>query len=150
VTVDEIDAFWAIAKFQADLLGAAGTPAAWAFGDEAEADEIVAKVLAGEKTATTAAAWAFEAEGAQLPRVGDLSIVLDARHHPRVLIRTVNVCVVPFRQVDEAHAKADGSQTLAEWQSANRRFFAADGARPFSDEMDVVLEYFTVLHPTAR
>jgi uncharacterized protein YhfF len=85
-----------------------------------------------------------------LPEVGDLNIVLDGRDHPRALIRTVNVCVVPFRQVDEAHAKADGSRTLAEWQSTNRMFFAADGAHPFSEEMAVVLEYFTVLHPITR
>lgn len=148
MTLDEIDAFWTIAKFQSGVQGA-GRPPAWAFGDDDEADEIARRVLQGEKTATSAAVWAFDAEGAPVPSVGDLNIVLDAREHPRALIRTVEVRVVPFKDVDELHAKADGAQTLAEWQAANRAFFAADGAHPFSDDMHVVLETFTVVHPAS-
>lgn len=150
MTAEEIDAFWTIAKFQAGLKGAVDTPLAWAFGDVDEADEIIRKVLEGEKTATTSAAWTFQAEGAPLPEIGDLNIVLDAREHPRALIRTVNVQVVPFSRVDEAHARADGSPSLADWQAVNRAFFAADAEHPFSEDMDLVLEYFTVLHPVSR
>lgn len=149
MTLDEIDAFWLIARFQSGVQGDA-VPPAWAFGGDDEADEIARRVVDGEKTATTAAAWAFEADGVPMPAPGDLAIILDARSHPRALIRTTDVRVVPFGEVDESHAKADGALSLAQWRAEHAEFLRADPAHPFTDDMALVLETFDVLHPTVR
>ena len=45
--------------------------------------------------------WDYEAVGESLPEAGDLSIVLDGAGHPRALIATTDVRIVPFDEVDE-------------------------------------------------
>lgn len=93
-------------------------PEAWAFGAEpAQADELLALVLAGIKSATASSLWAYEAEGEPLPTAGDLSILLDGRGEPRAVIRSTDVHVVPFRGVDaeHAHAEGEGDRSLAHW-----------------------------------
>ena len=63
--------------------------------------------------------------------------------------------MVPFAEVDEAHAYAEGEgdRSLEHWRSVHRRFFTehathdrfADGG--FDEQMPVVLERFEVLVP---
>ena len=52
-------------------------PPSWSYGDDAEADELLARVLDGRKTATALAVAELEQVGLEVPRVGDLSIVVD-------------------------------------------------------------------------
>lgn len=159
---DAIDAFWEDAKVRAGLNPARAytgpnyqdsiPPPAWSFGvDEEQADELLDLVLAGKKTATASARWDYEAEGEQLPTSGELSIILDGRGEPRALVRTVDVRLVPFAQVDEAHAYAEGEgdRSLAHWRAEHQRFFTEHRShdKPFSDDMPVVLERFEVLVP---
>ena len=162
---DEIEAFWAEARTRArlDSIGVYGgstvlatlRPPAWAFGATPEqADELLALVLTGEKTATAGALWDYEAEGEPLPQVGALSIVLDGGAHPRALIVTTEVSVVPFDEVDESHAAAEGEsdRSLAAWRRIHEDFFTryATHERGFSPDMPVVLERFRLLYPTER
>lgn len=136
MTVDEIDAFWMIAKFQLGLDGE--TPDVWAFGsDDDETDRQIRLVLDGTKTATSSSVADYDGED-DLPRPGELHIVVDAREHPRALIETTGVHVVPFDKVDADHATADGADSLAAWQAANSADFG---------EAEVVLESFKVIHP---
>lgn len=126
-------------------------PPAWAFGATAEqADELLALVLSGVKTATASALWDYEAEGEEAPSVGDLSIVLDGQGHPRALLQTTTVRVVPFDEVDAHHAAAEGEgdRTLASWRAGHERFFTehASHDRGFSPTMPVVLEGFELLY----
>lgn len=159
---EEIESFWADAKMKAGLNPSqpyfgpnaldSVTPPAWSFGgDAAQADELLRLVLEGVKTATASAWWDYEAEGEPLPAPGELSIILDSAGHPRALIRTTTVRVVPFDQVDETHADAEGEgdRTLASWRSAHEAFFAehASHDRGFAPDMPVVLEEFEVLVP---
>lgn len=160
MTQDEINAFWFDAAVRAGLnparsyMGpnAADTlpPNVWAFGATPEqADELLALVLAGTKTATAGALWDYEAEDVALPEPGDLSIVLDGEGHPQALLRTTSVTVTPFDQVDEEHARleGEGDRTLAHWRDVHRRFFTdhATHDRGFSEDMPVVCERFEVL-----
>ncbi len=157
----EIDAFWEDARVHVGLTELASyvgatplsaiQPPAWSFGATPEqADDLVALVLAGTKTATAGALWDYEADEDPLPTPGGLSIVLDGGGHPRALVRTDDVRIVPFREVDEAHAYAEGEddRTLASWRNIHQRFFTEHAAhdRGFRDDMPVVLERFTVLH----
>ncbi|MGJ7441612.1 ASCH domain-containing protein [Aquipuribacter sp. MA13-6] len=128
-------------------------PPAWAFGGTPEqADELLALVLDGTKTATAGAHWAYEVEGQEMPRPGELSIVLDGAGHPRALVRTTAVDVVPFSEVGEGHARAEGEgdRSLAHWRESHERVFTAElveAGREFSDDMLVVCEVLQLLYP---
>ena len=160
----DVEAFWQLARFHARLNTVPSyfgpttlevvPPPAWAFGGTPEqADALLALVLDGTKTATAGALWDYEAEEWPVPSVGDLSIVLDGREHPRALISTTQVDVVPFDQVSEEHARleGEGDLSLAAWQEIHRRFFTEFAAHghEFAEDMPVVLQRFEVVYQEA-
>lgn len=125
------------------------TPESFAFGDTpAMADELVALVVEGRKTATASALADYESAGEPLPQRGDLFIIVDGSGAPRALIRTTEVRVVPFSEVDADHAAAEGEGdgSLEFWRAGHRSFFERSGV--FSDDMPVVLERFELLYPS--
>ena len=127
-------------------------PPAWSFGDDARlADELLDLVLTGRKTATSTALAEFGANGEPLPKVGDVSIVLDSAGDPRALLRTTEVEVRPFDQVDAEHAAAEGEDdlSLASWRREHEVYWRRVlGDQGFSPAMDVVLERFELVYPT--
>lgn len=159
----EIVCFWETAQETAEVGrvsvetggGAATTvpPPAWAFGaTPQQADELLALVLDATKSATSSAHWGYESEAEELPRPGEFSIVLDGAGQPRALVRTTSVNVVPFSQVGEQHARAEGEGdlSLAYWREVHERFFTAElaeASREFSDDMLVVCEGLQLLYP---
>lgn len=156
---EEIANFWEVARSRGHLNIAPGyfgptplesvPPPAWAFGGTPEqADELLALVRSGRKTATASARWDYP-EDDDVPRPGSLGIVLDGAGRPHVLLSTTDVAVVPFDEVPEEHAYAEGEgdRSLAHWREVHERFFteyAAPGQQ-FSPQMLVVLERFEVL-----
>jgi len=156
-----LQAFWRNARRHAHLESVPGyfgqgplelvVPPAWSFGaDSEQADDLLALVLDGTKTATAGALWDYESEGEQLPRVGDLSIILDGQGLPRALIRATSVEVMPFDEVTPEHAAAEGEGdlSLAHWREVHRQFFTevATHDRGFSEQMPVVLEHFELVY----
>src|SRR5690606_17427142 len=115
------------------------------------AQRLLDAVLAGDKTATSSALWDYEDEGAPLPVVGELSILLDGEGHPRALIRTTSVETVAFEDVDEEFAAAEGEddRTLASWRAAHETFFRPrlGEGREFAPDMPLVCERFELLYP---
>jgi uncharacterized protein YhfF len=115
------------------------------FGDSpAMADELLALVLAGTKTATAGLARDFTARGEAVPAPGEHWVVLDGRGAPRCVLRTVEVRVGPLSSVDDAFAwdEGEGDRTRASWLSGHRRFFLRQGERegiPFDEEHDLVV-----------
>lgn len=157
----EIESFWALARRYARMeslpgylpsnMGELVPPPAWSFGATPElADELLALVLAGRKTATAGALWDYEADEEPLPEVGSLSIILDGAGHPRALIRTSDVRTVPFDEVNEEHAFLEGEddRTLASWRRIHQWFFTehASHTRGFDESMPIVLERFELLY----
>ena len=70
----------------------------FAFGDSPElADELLALVLCGKKTATCGALRDIEA-GEPMPEVGRRDVVLDGRGKPACVIETIEVTQVPVRR----------------------------------------------------
>jgi uncharacterized protein YhfF len=162
----EIVAFWELARKSVGLgrlLGIVGlssaddvAPPAWAFGDSPRlADELLALVLAGTKTATSSGAWEYESGDEMVPQEGDLSIILDGRGHPRALVRTTAVQTLPFAEVDAEFARLEGEhdRSLQMWRvghEANfRRSLAARGA-VFDTTVPLVLERFELRYPHPR
>ncbi|WP_324652894.1 ASCH domain-containing protein [Georgenia sp. H159] len=158
-----VAAYWATARKRAGLnrldvvvgqqaIGAVQPPA-WSFGsDPEEADSLLELVLAGRKTATASAAEPYAHQGVSVPAPGDLSIILDGAGRPRALIVTTSIAVVPYRDVDEAHAAAEGEGdlSLAHWRRVHEPFFRGELAEvgsTFDDTTPVVLEHFRLLDP---
>lgn len=131
----------------------AALPASWrdlerfAFGDSPEmADELLALVLAGTKTATCSALSEHEAEGDPIdPTVGDRSVVLDGRRRPACMIETSEVAIRRFDEVDAAFAcdEGEGDRSLAYWRSEHERFCGRHGV--FSEDMLLVCERFRLV-----
>ena len=158
---DEIADFWESSRVRAGLgrIAVVGgltvaegvAPMAWSFGDTPEqADRLLELVLAGTKTATSSALSEYDDEDAPLPRAGDLSIVVDGAGHPRALIRTTAVEVVPFGEVTEdfAAAEGEGERSLESWRSDHTEFFRrALGVESVPDDFMVVTERFELLYP---
>ena len=159
-----IDEFWQVARVKARLstLGGvlgetpatAAAPQVWAFGDNPTlADELLALVLAGTKTATAELAAVYEDASEPVPVVGDLSIVLDGAGAPRALLRTTKVDVVPFSAVTAEHAwlEGEGDRSLATWRAEHERYWrrTMPAGMEFSEDVLVVCERFRLLHPRA-
>lgn len=126
-------------------------PEAWPFGATPEqADELLALVRAGIKTATASSLWDYEHTGDPLPEPGWLGIVLDGSGAPRALIQTTGVEVIPFDRVPATHAFAEGEgdRTLAHWREVHERFWRthSESPRGFESDMPVVCETFRLLH----
>lgn len=164
-----VEAFWTEARVRSGLAGeeiyqgvsssAVLRPPAWSFGDTREmADELCALVLSGRKTMTSSPAWAYDADdgdgdgdgdGEPMPEAGSVTILCDGSGSPRALLRTTRVRVVPFDEVEAAHAWAEGEGdgSLDGWRAGHQDFFTRvdDGSHPFAADMPVVLEEFEVL-----
>lgn len=158
---DELDAFWAVAREHADLAGVPVytgrnpvrtlRPPAWAFGATPEqADDLLALVLDGTKTATASTYEDYAAEDKEPPTPGTLSIVLDGAGHPRALVVTTAVRTVSFDQVDADHARdeGEGDRSLEYWRAAHERFFAEHAVGGYRPDMPVLLERFRLLYWT--
>jgi len=120
------------------------------FGTDAvSADAILQKIMAGRKTASVSALPAYDLRGRRLPRVGDMSVILDGGGEPRCIIETTDVMAIPFSEVTAEIARREsGSATLAGWQADRAALFTADGQAagyPFAPDMPVVIEDFRVV-----
>lgn len=158
-----VDAYWVSARKRAGLARLGGVvgedalgsvePPAWSFGaTPEEADELLALVLAGRKTATASAAASFAEPGVVLPKPGDLSIILDGHGRPRALVATTAVQVRAFAEVDADHAAAEGEgdRSLDHWRQVHRKVLAEELAalgQDFTERSEVVLERFRLLDP---
>lgn len=153
----EVERFWSLACHRGKLTTLPGylpsttleavPPPAWSFGrTPQQADDLLALVVAGVKTATASGRAEYDATGEPLPAPGELGIVLDGAGHPRALVETTSVRVARFDEVDAAHARleGEGDGSLEEWRVVHERFFAA-GEGGFAPDMDVVLERFRVV-----
>jgi uncharacterized protein YhfF len=123
------------------------------FGDsDALADELLAFVIDGPKRATAALVEDFLVEGEELPRIGSHWIACDGSGQPRVVIRSTELRVATFLDVDEAFANDEGEfeRTLESWRDNHRRYWertcAARGAT-WSERDEIVLERFKVVWP---
>lgn len=145
-----IDAFWQSCRSAVPGLPQE-PPEAWAFGaTPAHADELLGLVLAGTKTATASSLWDYEHTGEALPEPGLLNIILDGRGAPRAVLRTVSVEIVPFHEVSDEHAYAEGEddRSLASWKEVHERFWRAYSESPqgFKPDMPVLCEQFELLY----
>lgn len=114
----------------------------FSFGDSPElADELLALVLAGAKTATS---WAAD-EGLKGVEVGKRWTVTDGAGKPRAIIETTEVAKHLFTEVDEsiAYDEGEGDRTLAYWRKAHTDYFTRLGQ--FAPRMELYCERFKLI-----
>lgn len=150
VTSDEaiLREFWAGARAAHPELSAE-LPEAWSFGATPEhADGLLELVLAGAKTATASALGDYETDEEQVPRVGELSIILDGTGAPSAVLEVTAVDIVPFAEVTAEHARAEGEddRSLESWRRIHEEFWQTHSAQGYHPEMLVVCETFRLVH----
>jgi uncharacterized protein YhfF len=105
--------------------------------------QLVAAVLAGEKTATAGLAEEFAAEGEPIPSPGD-RFSLDGYDGERVgVVEVTDVRVVPAREIDVDFARAEGEgfTSVDDWRVAHERFFG----RAIEPDTEIVALRFRVV-----
>ncbi|MBV8971144.1 MAG: ASCH domain-containing protein [Sphingomonadaceae bacterium] len=105
------------------------------------ADDLLALVLAGTKTATC---WSVAA-GPPPAAIGEQAIVLDSAGRDRVVVETVGIEQCRFDAVGAAFAFAEGEgdRSLAQWRAGHRRFFERNGG--FDPAMPLWCERFRLI-----
>ena len=123
----------------------------FAFGDNPEmADELLALVLSGKKTATVS----IVLEDEQPLHVGDLSLVLDGRGKPACVIKTVYLKTVKFCELTWDMVKLEGEdETFEQWKTGNIRYWTRDAQKrgyTFTEETPITFERFEVVEVLKR
>jgi len=112
------------------------------FGDGPElADELLALILEGKKTATC---WSAT-EGEKGTRVGKQWVVLDGAGRPRAVLETIELTQRRFHEVDAAFAFEEGEddRTLAAWRAAHEEYFTRN--KCFAPDMLLYCERFRLV-----
>jgi uncharacterized protein YhfF len=113
----------------------------FSFGDSpALADELLALVLAGRKTATCTTP-----DDPNLSRPGERWVVLDGSGRSACVIETVEITMRRYDEVDAAFAYDEGEddRSLDAWRRAHRSYFGRLGT--FSETMMLVCERFRLV-----
>lgn len=145
LTAARVEDFWG--EFVA-ATGIDGEHTAWGFGsDPATLTELGRLVRDGPKRATASLRSEY-CPGEPLPAAGELSVILDGEGVPLCVIRTTDVEIRRFGDVDDEFAwtEGEGDRSLAYWRQAHLEFFASQGV-DVSDDDAVVLERFELLWP---
>ena len=119
--------------------------------NEPSANALAQLVLAGTKRATAGLVWSFEADNKRPPKRGDLSVVTNWQGEPLCVIETKAVATVPFEEVGEefAAAEGEGDGSLRYWREAHWAYFGRECKRTgrVPDlRMPVICEQFEVVY----
>ncbi|MFT3810654.1 MAG: ASCH domain-containing protein [Micropepsaceae bacterium] len=117
----------------------------FSFGDNpALADELLALVLEGKKTATCGD-WAETEQTYGIMKPGDLAVVKDGAGREACVIETIEVTKRRFCDVDATFAFEEGEddRTLDSWRREHRRYFERNGG--WSEDMWLACERFRLV-----
>ena len=129
--------------------GLQGTYEAWAFGGAP--DKLAGLVVKGIKTATCSALALYEAEGEEIPKEGDYSVILNADGDAVCIIQTTKIYLSSFNDVTADHAvkEGEGDRSLDCWRRVHEEFFTEELAeinRSFDENMMLICEEFKVVY----
>jgi uncharacterized protein YhfF len=88
-------------------------------------DQLVAAILAGEKTTTTGLVADYEHENDPLPTPGLRQVVVDSAGRGVAVIETTAVRVIRLADVDLGHAlgEGEGFTSVARWRAGHEQFW---------------------------
>jgi uncharacterized protein YhfF len=94
-------------------------------------DQLVAAILAGDKTTTSALAAGYEKDDDPLPYPGLRQTVVDSDGRPVAVIETTAIRVVRLADVDLTHAigEGEGYTSVAQWRAGHEQFWHSPQVR---------------------
>ncbi|HLI37865.1 MAG TPA: ASCH domain-containing protein [Streptosporangiaceae bacterium] len=110
-------------------------------------DQLVAAILTGDKTTTSALAVGYEKDGEPLPGLGQREAVVDPAGNRVAVIETVTVRVPRLGDVGLARARAEGERyaSVAEWRAGHERFWQSAQIREELGDLDFVADDDTLV-----
>jgi uncharacterized protein YhfF len=119
-------------------------------------DQLVAAILSGTKTSTSGLVLGYERENEPLPKVGQLSAVVDSEDQRVAAIEVTEVRVVRLADVDLQHAldEGEGDASVAQWRTGHESFWNSAEVRAelgdpdftVNDETLVLVQRFRLVH----
>jgi len=105
--------------------------------------QLVAAVLAGEKTATSGLWSEFMADGDDVPAAGDRFVLHDAADRPSAIVEVTDAQRVPAREIDVAFARDEGEgfESVEDWRIAHEQFFR----QPIAPDTEIVAIRFRLV-----
>ncbi|MHA7268575.1 ASCH domain-containing protein [Arthrobacter sp. HLT1-20] len=118
-------------------------------------DKLVAAVLDGSKTSTTATRLEYDVEQVALPVAGLQEVVIDSAGSPVAVIEMTEVRTIRLADVDLQHAidEGEGFTTVAQWRAGHQAFWHSQDMRnamgdphfTVDDNTELVLQRFRVV-----
>ena len=110
-------------------------------------DQLVAAVLDGSKTSTTATLIEYEIEQEDLPVAGLQEVVIDSAGRPVAVIEMTEIRQVRLAEVDLQHAidEGEGFTTVAQWRAGHEEFWHSQDMRDAMSDPDFSVDDDTVL-----
>jgi len=119
-------------------------------------DQLVAAILSGAKTSTSGLLAGYERANEPLPKVGQLSAVVDSQGRRVAAIEVTELRVVRLADMDLQHAidEGEGDESVAQWRAGHEKFWHSpevraelgDASFSVNDDTMVVAERFRVVH----
>jgi uncharacterized protein YhfF len=110
-------------------------------------DRLVAAVLSGAKTTTTALLVGYEVDGAPLPETGQRRVVVDSADQPVATIEVTDVRVIRLADVDLRHAvdEGEGDESVAQWRAGHEKFWHSEEVRAELGDPDFTVDDDTLV-----
>ena len=104
--------------------------------------QLVAAVLAGDKTATAGLWSEYEAEGEPVPVTGDRYVLHDYDDESVAIVEVTGARLVAASEIDVQFARDEGEgfETVEDWRVAHEQFFQ----QPIEPETEIVAIRFRV------
>ena len=105
--------------------------------------QLVAAVLAGEKTATAGLWSEYEAEGEALGSAGDRYVLRNYDDEPVAVVEVTEAKLVPAGEIDVEFARDEGEgfESVDDWRVAHEEFFQQE----LKPDTTIVAVRFTVV-----
>ncbi|WP_269939557.1 ASCH domain-containing protein [Arthrobacter sp. HY1533] len=110
-------------------------------------DQLVAAILDGSKTSTTATLIEFEVEKEELPRAGSREVVVDSAGRGVAVIELTEVRTSRLAEVDLQHAvdEGEGYTSVAQWRAGHEEFWHSPEMRDAMGDPGFTVEDTTML-----
>ena len=119
-------------------------------------DTLVAAILSGAKSSTSALVLGYDCADEPLPQVGQRSAVVDSKGRRVAVIELTEVRVVRLADVDLQHAidEGEGDESLAQWRAGHEAFWQSEEVRAelgepgftVDDDTLVLAQRFRLVH----
>lgn len=119
-------------------------------------DQLVAAILSGAKTSTSALVLGYERDNEPLPEAGLRSAVVDSEGRRVAVIEMTEVRVVRLADIDLRHVvdEGEGDESVAQWRAGHEEFWHSPQSREelgdpgftVDDDTRVLAQRFRLVH----